>query len=107
MKKKWSRKMMIKTVLVLLLIAAVGFAGYIAYATYKLNQLKDMTFEDMLKFTTRDNKEAVITVGILQGDEMRFEVYGENGKRLPDENHLYDRVDHKNIYDITASERNQ
>jgi len=90
MKKKWSGKMMIKTVLVLLLTASVGFAGYIAYATYKLNQLSEMTFEDMLMFTTRDNKEAVITVGILQGNEMRFEVYGENGKRLPDENHIYE-----------------
>lgn len=61
---------MIKTILLLLLTAAAGFSGYIAYATYKLSALSEMTFEDMLKYTTRDSKEAVITVGILQGDEI-------------------------------------
>ncbi|WP_312651887.1 serine hydrolase domain-containing protein [Proteiniclasticum sp.] len=90
MKKKRSRKMMIRIILVLSVVAAAGFSGYLVYATHKLNQLSEMTFEDMIEFTTKDNKDAVITVGILEGERMSFKVYGENGILLPEENHIYE-----------------
>ncbi len=49
-----------------------------------------MTFEDMLAYTTKDNKDAIITVGIIQNDKMTYDVYGENGIRLSPEEYVYE-----------------
>lgn len=83
-------RIILKIVLVIVLVTAVGLCGYAAYGSYKLNELSKMTFEDMLQFTTKDNKDAVITVGILQDGRMSYEVYGDNGVKLTQELHTYE-----------------
>jgi CubicO group peptidase (beta-lactamase class C family) len=80
----------VKIILVIVVVIAIGLGGYAAYGAYRLNELSKMTFEDMLGFTTRDNPDAVITVGIIQGGRMTYEVYGENGVELPKETHTYE-----------------
>ena len=72
------------------IITAVGFCVYYFYGLYKMNQLSEMTFQEMLAYTTKDNQEVVITVGIIKNDEMSYEVYGENGIVLPQEEHIYE-----------------
>lgn len=83
-------KRVLKIGLIIVLVMAAGLGGYAAYGSYKLNELSKMTFEDMLGFTTRDNPDAVITVGILQGGRISYEVYGGNGVKLPHETHTYE-----------------
>lgn len=83
-------KTILKLFLVSVLAIAVGLGGYAAYGSYKLSELSKMTYEDMLQFTTKDNKDAVITVGILQDGGMTYEVYGENGMKLSPEAHAYE-----------------
>ncbi len=47
-----------------------GMGGYSIYGSYKINQLSTMTFGEMLDCTTKDNKDAVTTVGIIQNGKM-------------------------------------
>lgn len=87
---KWERKNILKVILILFLITAIGFCVLYFYGLYKMNQLSEMTFQEMLAYTTKDNQEAVITVGVIKNGEMSFEVYGENGIVLPQEEHIYE-----------------
>jgi CubicO group peptidase (beta-lactamase class C family) len=87
---KWGKKKLLKAVLIVVLVAVVGFGGYCVYGLFKINQLSAMTSEEMLAYTTKNNKDAVITVGIIQNDKMTYEVYGENGIKLPPEEHIYE-----------------
>jgi len=89
-KNKRGKKRILKVILVIVLLIAVGIGGYSIYGSYKINQLSDMTFEDMLAYTTKDNKDAIITVGIIQNDKMTYDVYGENGIKLSPEEHIYE-----------------
>ena len=38
-----------------------------------------MTFQEALAYTTRDNPDAVITVGVVKDGQLSYRVYGENG----------------------------
>jgi CubicO group peptidase (beta-lactamase class C family) len=49
-----------------------------------------MTFEEMLAYTTKNNSDAIITVGIIQNGEMMYHIHGENGKTLPQKEHIYE-----------------
>ena len=86
----WDKKRIIKYIAISTLVIIIGIGSYALYGAYKINQLSSMTFEEMLAYTTKDNQEAVITVGILQDREMTYVVYGENGAILPPEEHMYE-----------------
>ncbi|MHB1154388.1 MAG: serine hydrolase domain-containing protein [Eubacteriales bacterium] len=84
------KKKIIEVIIIVFLIVTAVIGGFGIYGSYKINQLADMTFEDMLAYTTKDNKNALITVGIIQNDKMEYEVYGENGIKLSHEKHIYE-----------------
>lgn len=91
MKKfKWGKRKMLKVVLIVILLIVIGIGGYVIYSLHMLDKLSVMTFEEMLVATTKDNKDAVITVGIIQNGNMTYKVYGENGIELPPEEHIYE-----------------
>lgn len=87
---KLGKKRILKLVLIIVLLTVVGFGAYSIYGLYKLNQLTDMSFAEMLAYTTEDRDDAVITVGIIDDGEMTYEVYGENSVLLPQEEHVYE-----------------
>ncbi|MDR7855213.1 serine hydrolase domain-containing protein [Tissierella sp.] len=87
---KQGKKKTKKVILIIVLAVVVGFGGYCIYGSYKINQLSTMTFKDMLTYTTEDNKDAIITVGIIQNDKMTYDVYGENGIKLSPVEHTYE-----------------
>lgn len=84
------KKKVLKAALIIVLLIVAGLAGYSIYGTYRLNKLASMTFNDMLAYTTNGSKDAVITVGIIQNGKMTYDVYGENGSKLPREDHIYE-----------------
>jgi CubicO group peptidase (beta-lactamase class C family) len=88
--RKWGKKKLLIVLLVTILVLAAGFGGYCIYGIYKMNQLQNMTFEEMLQYTTKDNQEAKISVGIIQNGQMTFKVYGTDGTILPSEEHTYE-----------------
>jgi CubicO group peptidase (beta-lactamase class C family) len=89
-KYKWKCKNLQRIVFALFLMVAAGLSGYWIYGSYKLNRLSQMSFHDMVAYTTKGNKDAVITVGIISKDAMSYKVYGENGIELPLEEHVYE-----------------
>jgi CubicO group peptidase (beta-lactamase class C family) len=77
-------------ILMIVLVITAGFGGYVIYGSYKIHELSRMTFEEMLAYTTKDNKDAVITVGIIQNGKMSYSIYGEKGTILPPVEYTYE-----------------
>lgn len=91
MKKcKPGKRKTLKVILIIVVVIVAGFSGYGIYGSYKLNQLSGMTFEEMLAYTTEDQENAVITVGIIRNGQVAFDVYGANGIKLSPEEHIYE-----------------
>ncbi|MDO5016592.1 MAG: serine hydrolase domain-containing protein [Eubacteriales bacterium] len=76
--------------IVVLLSAALLLVGLSLYGKAQLAKVPDLTFSEALLYTLEDNKDAVITVGIIQGGQTTWKVYGENAKKLPDQLHTYE-----------------
>ncbi|MBO2517864.1 MAG: serine hydrolase [Clostridiales bacterium] len=55
-----------------------------------MRKLPGLTFAEALEYTTKNNPDAVITVGIIKNGTASYKVYGENGKELPPELHTYE-----------------
>ena len=75
---------------IILAAVAVGAGSFFAYSAYRLNQIPEMTFEDMLSYMTGNNDEAVITVGMINNGEISYTVYGKDGIILPQTEHIYE-----------------
>ena len=71
-------------------IALVAAGAFFAAISHRMSLLPKMTFEQMLAYTTQDNKDAVITVGILEDSKISYTVYGNNAAVLPRQEHLYE-----------------
>lgn len=67
----------------IVLVVALGLAAFFVIASHRLNALASMSFDDMLRYTTKDNEDAIITVGVVRDGRASFTVYGENGTVLP------------------------
>ncbi len=83
-----SRRRWILIAIILALSSTAGVAW--AITSYRVSQVSSMTFNDMLAYTTKDNEQAVITVGILKDGEMSYTVYGSNASFLSEEQHVYE-----------------
>jgi hypothetical protein len=55
----------------------------IIYGKVQMRKLPGLTFAEALEYTTKNNPDAVITVGIIKNGTASYKVYGENGKELP------------------------
>jgi CubicO group peptidase (beta-lactamase class C family) len=89
-KGKWGKKKILIVILIIVLVITAGFGGYFIYGSYKIHKLSTMTFEEMLAYTTKDNNDAFITVGIIQNGKMLYNMYGENGTILPPVEYTYE-----------------
>ena len=49
-----------------------------------------MSAREMIEYTTKGVRKAKVTVGIVQNGQMSFNVYGKNGKKLPNTEHIYE-----------------
>ena len=64
-----------------LLLLAVFFS--LSSCAMPSDGIPKMSGMEMIKYTTKGVKKAVITVGIVQNNgQMSYKVYGENGKEL-------------------------
>lgn len=74
----------------ILLLAAIGAGIFFGVTSHQMNQIPAMSFTQMLNYTAEKKEDAVITVGIVQNNELRYTVYGENGKTLAPTDHTYE-----------------
>ena len=77
---------------VILMIFAICMTagGFILYGKSQMKKLPGLSFAESLAYTTKDNPDAVISVGIIRDGKTSFTVYGENGKELAPELHTYE-----------------
>jgi hypothetical protein len=47
-----------------------------------IDDISGMSGMEMIEYTTKGVKKAVITVGVVQNGQMSYKVYGENDKEL-------------------------
>lgn len=79
-----------KRLMMIIIASTVICAGLISFKNYQMGKIPGLSFEEALAYTTCNNKDAVITVGIIKDGKAEFTVYGENGKELPKELHCYE-----------------
>lgn len=71
-------------------VIVLGLSGLLLYGKHRMSKIPALSFREALEYTTRNNDEAVITVGIIRDGQASFTVYGENGKELPRMLHTYE-----------------
>ena len=64
--------------------------GFIIYGRHQADKLPELTFSEALRYTAKNNPDAVITVGIIKDGKSSYTVYGKNGKELPKKLHTYE-----------------
>jgi CubicO group peptidase (beta-lactamase class C family) len=89
-KNRKKRKMILQIIYIIIIAIVVVIGGVFTFITYHINHISKMTFEDMLFYMTKNNKNAIITVGIIQNGKLSYTLYGENGKVLPQAEHVYE-----------------
>src|SRR5690554_1361825 len=83
--KKW-----IVIIISVFFILVLGYGVFAIIASYRMSLLPAMSFEEMLGYTTKNRKDALITIGIVDKDGASFTVYGENTNVLPSYEYKYD-----------------
>lgn len=89
-KLKPKRKTRFLIIVVIISCAFLVTAGILCYGKYQMGKIPELTFEEALAYTTKDNPDACITVGTARDGQISCKVYGENGKELPMELHTYE-----------------
>ena len=83
--------MMKKLILfIILAVVIIGFGMFFIFGANQINKIATMTFEDMLSYTTKNNEDAIITVGVIKDGVPNYSVYGKNRVLLPNEKHIYE-----------------
>jgi CubicO group peptidase (beta-lactamase class C family) len=88
--KKLKIKKFVKAILIVMICILVTIVGYILYGKYQLSKVPKLSFKEALEYTTNENKNSVITVGIVKNGDTYYTVYGKNGEVLPSKLHTYE-----------------
>ena len=83
-------KKLIVIIVSIVLCAALAAGGFVLYGKHQMSKVPELTFAEALEYTTSDNPDAVITVGIIKNGQTSYKVYGENGKELNSDLHTYE-----------------
>jgi CubicO group peptidase (beta-lactamase class C family) len=73
-----------------LAVVIIGVEIFFMLSANKMNKITTMTFKDMLSYTTKNNDNAIITVGVIKDGVSNYSLYGKNGVLLPNEIHIYE-----------------
>ncbi|MFA9466733.1 MAG: serine hydrolase domain-containing protein [Velocimicrobium sp.] len=76
--------------LAVVLIICAGVGAFTAVTLHRMSRLPKMSFDEMLAYTTKNNEDVAITVGIINEGKMTYTVYGNNASILPKEEHIYE-----------------
>ena len=78
------RKNIVIVIVSCLSLLLIAFLVYVFIGISQMKKVPSLSFKDALEYTTKDNKEALITVGIIKDGKTEYRVYGENGKEVED-----------------------
>ena len=77
-------------IIILIFIIFVGLLVFDLYGKYQISKIAKMSSNEMICYTTKEKKNAIITVGIIKDGQVSYSVYGENGVELTNELHVYE-----------------
>lgn len=63
-KKKW--KIFLISLIAVILCGGTFLVSLSVYGRYQMSKIPELSFQEALAYTTMDNEDAVITVGIIQ-----------------------------------------
>ena len=84
------RKNIVIVIVSCLSLLLIAFLVYVFIGISQMKKVPSLSFKDALEYTTKDNKEALITVGVIKDGEAEFKVYGENGKEVDNNEYTYE-----------------
>lgn len=90
MKIKKRGKIVLIIAACVVVLAVLAVIGLKIYSDTQLMKIPSMSFEECLNYTTKDNENAVITVGVIKDGNASWTVYGKDGEILPSELHTYE-----------------
>ena len=90
MKYRKRRKAIIVAAVCVVLCAVLVLLGLQQYAKHLMDKIPELSFQEALEYTTKDNETAIITVGIIKDGQASYKVYGADGQELPAELHTYE-----------------
>lgn len=76
--------------IIVVVCAVLAVLGLMTYAKSQMSKIPGLSFQDALEYSTKNNDNAVITVGVIKDGSASYTVYGANGKVLPQEKHTYE-----------------
>lgn len=85
-----SKKKAVTSILSIVLCIACILGGLAVRGMEQQRKLPELTFAEALSYTTKRNPDAVITVGMIKDGQISYQVYGNGGKKLPNELHTYE-----------------
>ncbi len=88
--KRQGRKKILIVIIAIVLCVGLIMPVLSLYGKYQMSKIPALSFQEALEYTTKDNNDAVITVGIIKEGLTSYTVYGKNGKELPQELHTYE-----------------
>lgn len=83
-------KKMIIIIVSVILCVSLAISGIVIYIKHQISKIPELTFNEALSYTTKDNANAIISVGVIKDGQISYKVYGENAKQLPAELHTYE-----------------
>ena len=84
------RKNIVIVIVSCLSLLLIAFLVYVFIGISQMKKVPSLSFKDALEYTTKDNKEALITVGIIKDGKTEYRVYGENGKEVEINEYTYE-----------------
>ncbi len=85
-----SKSRLYKIIFLIILLGLLGVISLRFYGKHQMSKIPDLSFFEALEYTTHNNAEAVITVGIIKDGQVSYKVYGENAVELPKVLHTYE-----------------
>ena len=95
------KKRILKIIIIVGLLVCTAVFGFAMYGQRQMEKIPGLSFQDALEYTTGDNPDAVITVGIIKDGQVSYRVYGENGQELSEGNAyptVEDLLTHTSVY---------
>lgn len=88
--RKLNIKKLVKIIGIVIICVILVIVGFNLYGKHQLSKIPELTFDEALEYTTNQNKNAVITVGIIKDGDVSYRVYGESKEVLPRKLHTYE-----------------
>ena len=71
-------------------IAVLGIIVFFTFTACSINKISQMTLNDMIISTTKNNKKAIIAIGVSKNKETNIAVYGKDGSIISGNEYIFE-----------------